>query len=105
MEQQFIKPEIDIEQISDDPEEALREICDIQYNQCYIEALELFKNMASEEIIKTFQLKKELHDIDMKRHDPKNSSYEEKFKILMDCFEVDAYRDAGKAILKLGIVN
>ena len=26
MEQQFIKPEIDIEQISDDPEEALREI-------------------------------------------------------------------------------
>ena len=105
MEQQLIDPEIDIDQISDDPEEALREICDIQYNQCYREAIENFKNMTLENIIKTCLVKKELHDIDMKRHDPKNSSYEEKFKILMDCFEVDAYRDAGKAILKLGIVN
>ena len=61
--------------------------------------------MTSEEIIKTFQLKKELHDIDMKRYDPQTSSYEEKLKILMDCFEVDAYRDAGKSILKLGTVN
>ena len=105
MEQQSItEPEIDIE-LSDDPEEALREICDIQYNQCYREAIENFKNMTLENIIKTCQVKKELHDIDTKRHDPKNSSYEEKFKILMDCFEVDAYRDAGKAILKLGIVN
>ena len=104
MEQQSIESKVDIE-LSDDPEEAARELCDIQYNQCYREAIENFKNMTPEEIIKTFQVKKELHDIDMKRHDPKNSSYEEKFKILMDCFEVDAYRDAGKAILKHGTIN
>ena len=30
MEQQSIESKVDIDQISDDPEEALREICDIQ---------------------------------------------------------------------------
>ena len=105
MEQQSIESKVDIE-LSDDPEEALREICDIQYNQCYREAIETFKNMAPEEIIKIFQIKEQSYNIDWENHKSKKStSYEEKFKILMDSFEVDAYRDAGKAILKLGIVN
>ena len=106
MEQQSIESKVDIDQISDDPEEALREICDIQYNQCYREAIETFKNMAPEEIIKIFQIKEQSYNIDWENHKSKKStSYEEKFKILMDSFEVDAYRDAGKAILKHGTVN
>ena len=105
MEQQSIEPEIDIE-LSNDPEEALRELCDIQYNQCYREAIETFKNMAPKEIIKIFQIKEQSHNIDYEDYKSKEStSYEEKLKMLMDSFEVDAYRDAGKAILKLGTVN
>ena len=59
-----------------------------------------------EEIIKIFQIKEQSYNIDWENYKLKEStSYEEKFKILMDSFEVDAYKDAGKAILKHGTIN
>lgn len=91
--------------LPEDPEEALRALTDIQYQQCFNEALEMFKTMSPDKIAKICEAKEKIHKIDYDHHDPDNSTYEEKLKILMDAMELQAYQDAGKQVLSLGTVN
>ena len=86
-------------------QEIADEIMGIQYNQSYENAMEMFKSLSREEILKLCQLKESDYISDLNRYSPKTHTGDEGLTIVLRGVEAKAFRDASKAIFKMGSIN
>ena len=86
--------------------EGFNEIKGIWYNQSYEEALDLFKGMSREKILEICKTKEDSYNMDLERWDPDgNNTFDDNFRLILNCVEAKAYRKASRVILNMGSIN